>query len=230
MAGARHPRKLTQRLIASRPLAFLLYLLIRVYAWTLRFRAENEEPWRAHLESGGAVVICTWHQHFFSAIRHFKSYSALRPSLMISRSRDGDIIANVASLSGWIPVRGSSSRGGKEALAEMVSRLRESRFVGHVVDGPRGPAGIVKPGLIRLAHAGNATIFPFYVTAEKAWYANSWDRFFLPKPFSRVTLRFGAGIEVEPTEDPEVFEAQRLRVEATMRQEAGMLPLTSSGA
>jgi len=59
-----------------------------------------------------------------------------------------------------------------------------------IVDGPKGPSGIVKAGAIRLAHAADAVIVPFSVSAEKAWYFNSWDKFLLPKPFSKVFLRF----------------------------------------
>jgi lysophospholipid acyltransferase (LPLAT)-like uncharacterized protein len=215
-------KKISQRLIASRPFAYLIYLFIRTYARTFRFEVRNEEAWREHYESGGSVLVCTWHQHFFAAIHHFKTYTPLQPSLMISRSRDGTIIANVAALSGWTPVRGSSSRGGKQALDEMIDRLRITRFAGHIVDGPRGPAGVVKAGLVRLAQSANATIYPFYVEARSAWYFNSWDRFFVPKPFSRVVLRFGERIDLETTKDPEQFEAQRLSVEEVMRRESGM--------
>jgi lysophospholipid acyltransferase (LPLAT)-like uncharacterized protein len=215
-------QKRSQRLLASRPFSYLVYRIIRIYSRTLRFEVRNSEAWMEHHASGGSVLLCTWHQHFFAAIRHFKTYAPLRPSLMISRSLDGTLIANVAALSGWTPVRGSSSLGGKEALEEMIDRLRLTRFAAHVVDGPRGPAGVVKAGLIRLAQGANAVIFPFYVEAPSAWYFNSWDRFFIPKPFSRVVLRFGEGIDVPSTRDPEEFEALRLSVEGVMRREAGM--------
>jgi len=211
-----------KRLLISRPAAYLLHGIIRCYTWTLRVEITNEREWMEHLEAGGRVLLCSWHQQFFSIIRHFRVYREFRPAIMISQSVDGDLIAGVARRVGWVPIRGSSSRGSKGALAGMIKHLRASRLAAHIVDGPRGPAGRVKAGAIRLAHAADASIVPFYVTAERAWYSNSWDRFFIPKPFSRVVVRFGSRIVVEPTDDRDTFEAQRLRVENIMRAEGGM--------
>ncbi len=198
------------------PVLWLMYRLIRAYLWTLRLTVENERTWMEHLENGGRVLLCTWHQQFFAAIRHFRNYSAYKPALMISRSRDGEMIAGVASRTGWDPVRGSSSRGGKEALGEMVEKLRQRGLAAHIADGPRGPAGELKAGAIRLAREGDAVIVPFHIFPEKAWYFNSWDHFMLPKPFSRVTLRFGDPISLPDIESPQAFEEQRRFVQNTM--------------
>ncbi|HNZ65006.1 MAG TPA: lysophospholipid acyltransferase family protein [Smithella sp.] len=170
-----------------------------------------------HLKQGGRILICCWHQQFFSAIRHFKTYAPYHPALMISQSKDGDIIARIAEKTGWHTVRGSSSRDGSKALREMIEYLKNSRFAGHVVDGPRGPAGIVKAGVIKLAEASGALVVPFYISAERAWYFNSWDRFMLPKPFSRVTLRFGEMLDVSSGPSEDEFERQRLRLEEIMK-------------
>lgn len=205
--------------ITSKPALALLYKLIRIYSWTFKVRVVNEKDWIEYLENGGKVLICVWHQQFFPAIRYFKKYERYNPGLMISRSKDGEIIARVAKMSGWHPVRGSSSRGGSEALHGMIDRLKTSRLSGHVVDGPRGPAGIVKPGVIRMAHATGAMIVPFYTYTDRAWYMNSWDKFVLPKPFAKVTLRFGEMIKFDPSENNEDFEKQRLHLEKIMRSE-----------
>lgn len=203
--------------ITSRLFLAFLYRFIRAYAWTFRLEVENETPWMAYHQSGGRVLLCTWHQQFFAAIRHFQSYRSYRPGLMISQSKDGEIIASVAARTGWDPVRGSSSRGGLKAMRQMIDKLRQTRLAGHIVDGPRGPAGIIKSGLIRIAHAADAVIVPFYVSADRAWYFKSWDRFMLPKPFSRVKLRFGEMIRLAADEgDDGQFEAQRLQVEKVM--------------
>jgi lysophospholipid acyltransferase (LPLAT)-like uncharacterized protein len=195
----------------------VLYHTIRGFQSTYRFTVENEQAWMDRMASGGAIIICCWHQQFFSAIRHFRNYSHMKPPLMISKSGDGGVVAGIAIRTGWDIVRGSSSKGGSEALDEMVVKLRERRIAAHVVDGPRGPAGKVKAGLIRLAQLGEAAIAPFYVTAEKAWFFNSWDRFMVPKPFSRVILRFGNPIELLPISGPEDFERERSRIEEIMQ-------------
>jgi lysophospholipid acyltransferase (LPLAT)-like uncharacterized protein len=194
-----------------------LYHLIRAYSRTFRLQIENEKPWREYLQNGGTVLLCCWHQQFFAAIRPFKAYATHHPALMISQSHDGDIIAAIAEKTGWHAVRGSSSRDGGRALKEMVEHLKGSGLAAHVVDGPRGPAGVVKAGVVSLARATGALVVPTYATADRAWYFNSWDRFMLPKPFARVHLRFGAMMDLGSGTSGEDFERQRLRLQEIMR-------------
>ena len=205
-----------KRILAAPRFHRFLYHFIRIYSLSLRLKIENETCWQRLVDGGTPVLLCTWHQQFFAAIRHFKRYAKYRPALMISRSRDGAIIAAVARQTGWKAVRGSSSRGGKSALRSMVRHLESSRLAAHILDGPTGPIGVVKAGVIRLAHAAQATIVPFSVSANRAHYFNSWDRFMLPLPFSQVTLRFGNPVRFPPTNDQEAFEQQRAQLEATM--------------
>jgi lysophospholipid acyltransferase (LPLAT)-like uncharacterized protein len=193
------------------------YHLIRTYSWTFRLRVENEKPWIEYLQNGGRVLLCCWHQQFFSAIRHFKTYAAYHPVLMISQSKDGDIIAKIAEKTGWHTVRGSSSRDGGRALKEMVGCLTRSGLAGHVVDGPRGPAGVVKAGVVHLARSTRAVVVPLYTSANRAWYFNSWDRFMLPKPFARVTLRFGEMRDLTSGTSEEDFERHRVRLQEVMQ-------------
>ncbi|RLB84740.1 MAG: hypothetical protein DRH24_04095 [Deltaproteobacteria bacterium] len=169
-----------------------------------------------YLENGGSVLLCTWHQQFFSAIRHFQNYKVFNPVIMISQSNDGAIVAGVAERCGWNTVRGSSSKGGMKALKNIIANFKERKLAGHIVDGPKGPSGIVKPGVIHLAHAANSVIVPFSVSAEKAWYFNSWDKFLLPKPFSKVFLRFEKMIKFERVKNKESFEKQRKQLEDIM--------------
>jgi len=205
-----------QSILASPTFHRFLYHFVRIYSGTFRLGIENEARWRQLIDNGKPVLLCAWHQQFFSAIRPFKRYAKYHPALMISRSRDGAIIAAVARQTGWKTVRGSSSRGSKPALRAMIRHLECYRLAGHILDGPTGPMGVVKAGAIRLAHAAQATIVPFSVSASKALYFNSWDRFMLPLPFSRVTLRFGDPIRFASTNDPEAFEQQRVRLETMM--------------
>jgi lysophospholipid acyltransferase (LPLAT)-like uncharacterized protein len=195
----------------------LLCWMVRLYSWTFRLRVENEASWMNHLRGGGKILLCVWHQQFFAAIRHFKSYAAFQPSLMISQSQDGDIIARIARQQGWHPVRGSSSRDGGKALKEVIERLNQTRLAAHIVDGPRGPAGIIKAGAISIARATEAAVVPFYTTADRAWYFKSWDRFMLPKPFARVTLRFGEMMNFTLDREGRLFESQRAELEGIMR-------------
>lgn len=193
------------------------YRLIRAYSWTFTLRVENEEPWLAYRRNGGRVLLCCWHQQFFAAIRHFKTYAPYHPALMISQSKDGDIIAAIAEKSGWHAVRGSSSRDGGRALKEMIDHLKQSGLAGHVVDGPRGPAGIIKAGVVSLARATGAVVVPLYATSDRAWYFKSWDRFMLPKPFANVTLRFGEMLDLSSGASDKDFEHHRVRLQEIMQ-------------
>ena len=180
-------------------------------------KVENERPWLDYLQEGGRVLLCGWHQQFFAAIHHFKTYASYRPSLMISQSKDGDIIAGIAEKSGWHTVRGSSSRNGGRALKEMVGQLQRTGLAAHVVDGPKGPAGIIKAGAVSLARAAGAVVVPIYTTSDRAWYFKSWDRFMLPKPFAKVHLRFGEMLDLSTGEGDEAFEDHRVRLQQIMQ-------------
>lgn len=205
-----------QNLITKKWFIDFVYRFIRLYSSTFRFKVENEEKWMDILRRGRPVLICPWHQQFFSAIRYFKNYSHLRPALMISKSSDGELIAGVANRTGWRTARGSSTRGGKDAMQAMIDHMSLHGFGAHVVDGPQGPMGIIKPGLIRIAQKSGAVIVPFVISADSAWYFRSWDRFMLPKPFSKVVLRYLEPYYLKAGDDPDLFEYQRKQIEDSM--------------
>lgn len=208
------------KILSSRVAQWLVYKFIRIYSLSFRLEVQNEIRWLDdYLQKNSSIILCVHHQQFFPAIRYFQKYRKFKPGLMISKSRDGEFISAVANRSGWTTVRGSSSKGGLAALEKLVEHLRQNRLAAHIIDGPRGPFGMVKPGAIRLAHATDSIIVPIYVAAERAWYARSWDRFMIPKPFSRVVLRFGEKLKFDPTQDGEKFEQQRKVLENTMAEE-----------
>ncbi len=189
------------------------YGAIRFYLSLMRIRVDREELLLNHLQRGGKAIVAFWHQRFFGAIGYAKTFSALAPSAIISKSRDGELISRVAVRLGVRPVRGSSSRGGKEALAAMVADLSNHPVAIHAVDGPQGPKGMVKAGVIRMAQLSQAAIYPLYISVERAWVTRSWDRFLIPKPFSRILIRWDDPILVPKTMDLEAFEAARLNLE-----------------
>jgi lysophospholipid acyltransferase (LPLAT)-like uncharacterized protein len=187
---------------------------VRLLSATLRIRLMNPENERAAQSQGNGLIYASWHQRFFPGITFFSTRKPI--AIIVSKSLDGEMIARVVRSLGWHPVRGSSSRGGKEALSE-IKHLGTTGFrVGHIVDGPRGPFGVIKPGLIRIAQFTGMPIVPTITSAQHRWVFRSWDRFMVPKPFSRVILRFGDPIYVPEKLDAKAFENQRLRVEQVM--------------
>jgi len=209
--------KRLRKVAATRAAGFFLYGLIRLYSATFRVKMENEQQWVEEVEGGGRVLICLWHQHFFIAVKFLARYRKYNPCVMVSQSLDGDIGARIIEAGGVSTARGSSSRGGSAALKEMVEMLAKKRMGAHILDGPRGPAGVVKPGAVAIAHGAAAAIVPAYVHADRAWYFRSWDRFFIPKPFARIKICFYPKIKLPPLKDKDDFEKQRKKLEAIMR-------------
>jgi len=204
---------LLQRLLPSPA-----YHLLRLYAKTIRLTYEGDGPVLGYLREGHRVLFACWHQRFFGGF-YFPGRYQLKPCIMISRSRDGDFIAAVVELMDWVPVRGSSSSGGRGALREMSERLVEQAVGAHIVDGPTGPPRTIKPGLLSIARNAGAAVCPAYVVYEKYWIVSSWDRFMVPKPFSRVLIRFGELFSVPDEMDSSTFESLRLRIEKKMISE-----------
>jgi lysophospholipid acyltransferase (LPLAT)-like uncharacterized protein len=197
-------------------LMVIAYWIARLYFLTIRIESVNEEAVRKRLENGEKVLAAIWHQRIITVIRYASRFSMYRPSVMISQSRDGDLIADVFSRLHFRPVRGSSSRDGRKALAAMVEDLRHNPFAVHVLDGPKGPRGVIKPGLIVLARQAGVPVTPVYISVSRAWVLGSWDRMVVPKPFSRVVIRWDEPTAVPGEADEQQFEDVRLGIERRM--------------
>lgn len=194
----------------------VLYGALRVYLSVLRIHVEGERKFFEYLATERKAIAAVWHQRFLPALLYAAKYRDLRPCVMISQSRDGDLISPIAERLGLHPVRGSSSRGGKSALLTMVAEMERYPAAIHIVDGPRGPKGSVKAGLVRMAHLTGAAIFPIFISVQRAWIAKSWDRFLIPKPFTRVLIRWGDPMRVPRSREPEAFEAHRQEIEKSL--------------
>ncbi len=186
-------------------------IFVRMIAATYRIRILDPENEADILNAKGQLIYASWHQRFFPGISFFSSRKPI--AIIISKSRDGEMAARAVNILGWHAVRGSSSKGGKAAL-EKIKRLTKKGYkVGHIVDGPQGPFGRVKPGLIRIAQYANLPIVPTITSGQYCWVFNSWDRFMVPKPFSRVIIRFGRAIDVPDEMDEEIFNRIQQKIE-----------------
>lgn len=196
-------------------LSYIGLLIVKILSSTYRIRVMNPEIELNVLKRGQVPIYASWHQRFFPGITFF---GRRRPiSIMVSQSRDGEFISRIVSMLGWHPVRGSSSRGGREALKEIYTLVHNGYKIAHIVDGPRGPLGVIKPGLLIIAQISGMPIIPTITSAEKKWTFNSWDRFIVPKPFSRIIIRFGDGIYVPKNLKGGDFEEKRSFVERTFK-------------
>jgi len=195
----------------------IAYWILRLYLLMVRIRVFHEEELFGHLHRGGKGIIAVWHQRILLVVSYARRFREFAPAAMISQSRDGDLIADVAQRLNFRPVRGSSSRGGREALAAMVAELSVHPLAVHAVDGPQGPRGLIKAGIIRMAQLSGAPIIPVYISVNRAWILKSWDSILIPKPFSTVWVRWDEPIPVPATLDNDSFEALRQEIEKRMR-------------
>ncbi len=190
---------------------------VRLLSATYRIRIVDPDNEQDILKAGGQLVYASWHQRFFPGITFFSTRKPI--AIMISRSRDGEMAARAVNILGWRAVRGSSSHGGRQALETIKCLAGQGYRIGHIVDGPQGPFGTVKPGLIRIAQYAGLPIVPTITSGQNLWIFNSWDRFMVPKPFSRVIIRFGSPIHV-PEDDMGQggFEQMQARVAHALKQ------------
>lgn len=173
--------------VAIRLAAWLLQGLF----WTLRPSYIEEPILRRLLDSQTPVIAAFWHGRLLYPLRLMQVYRLRRVTVLVSRSRDGEWISQIARRFRVLPTRGSSHRGGGQGLLEMVRRVQEGYIACVTPDGPRGPRYRVQPGVVALAHKTGATIVPITYNAKWRKVMRSWDAFVLPMPFSRVVVIYG---------------------------------------
>lgn len=173
------------------------YLAIALIGPTLRCSISWEEPPSppdATYEK--AVIYAFWHRAVFAAAWLWRKIGI---AVMVSRSFDGEYIARTIAKLGFVPVRGSSSRGGGSALLGLRKHLEQGMPVAFTIDGPRGPKNVAKPGPVLLSRASALPMAAFYVAIDDAWSLNTWDALVIPKPFSKALVRVSRKMRV-PTD------------------------------
>ncbi len=169
--------------------------IIRLLGATLRFEEVPAPGVTVGDKVPGPTVFCFWHRSLLLAAYRFRG---LGIAILISRSFDGELIARTVERLGFVAVRGSSTRGGGIGLRGMERAYSEGRICAFTADGPKGPAEVAKPGAVQLAElTGARWVGAFELAAEDCWRLGSWDRFVIPKPFSRVRVGWPAHAGVE---------------------------------
>ena len=157
---------------------------------TLRFETTAEDV-RNYAKCDEPVAFVLWHNRLFLATEIHRRYRAHRPLYaLISASKDGAWLTTFFAMVGGLhAVRGSSSRLGREAVSTLVEVQRAGHDIGITPDGPRGPCYELKPGAVIVPRRTGAPVLLIGGEFESAWQLPSWDRFYLPRPFSRVRMR-----------------------------------------
>ncbi len=166
-----------------------LGLLVRLWGMTLRFEASPEDL-RNWTKKDEPVAIVLWHNRLFLSAEIVRRYRQGRPVYaLVSASQDGAWLTAFFAAAGLRTVRGSSSRMGREAATALVDVLRAGHDVGITPDGPRGPCYELKPGALIVTRRTRTPVLIVGGEFESAWRLRSWDRFYIPRPFSRVRMR-----------------------------------------
>ena len=203
------------------------YWMISVVGTTLRWRVEGLEHYDAAVRTGRPPILGFWHGRILPATIYFRDRGIV---VMTSRNFDGEWIARIIERFGYATARGSSSRGGPQALREMTRSLRAGAAVGFTLDGPRGPARAAQPGALWLAGATGHPVLPFHLEASRAWTARSWDGTQVPKPFSTVALAIGEPLTVPAGADEQaIIEATAELERRLARLEVRALALLGKG-
>ena len=193
----------------------LASLVVRMLMCTVRSVGERPRC-RPPLPDGHRNgVYAMWHH---SQVYCVYSHRNQGIGILISQHRDGEYVARVAAEMGFRPVRGSSTRGGARAMMEMRQRARKGDDIAITTDGPRGPRHVVQRGAVFLAQATGLPLIPAIIGGSAYWEAPSWDRFRIPKPFSRAKLQFGEPIVVPQGLSIRELEPYREQLQSAMRE------------
>ena len=195
-------------------IAGLGYPLINVLGHTLRWRVEGLQHLETIRASGRQPVMAFWHGRILPATFYFRRRGIV---VITSENFDGEWIARIIERFGYGTARGSTSRGARKAMLQLVRDMKAGRAAGFTLDGPRGPARVAQAGAIWLASATGNPLLPFHLEASSHWSLRSWDRTQIPKPFSTVALVVGEPIEVPGDASGDVLEQSRQELEEHLR-------------
>ena len=195
----------------------LVWALLWLVSRTWRFETIAEEGAVAlpFGEGAGARIFCFWHQCVLPCAVYFRR---TRATILISRSFDGELITRTLRLFGFRAVRGSSSRSAREGLMGLKAVIENGEPAIFTADGPRGPVYRTKMGPIKLAQLTGAPIGSFHLEPKRAWTIDSWDRFLVPKPFTRIVVSWSRYLTVAADLAPEEFEPQREELNAAIER------------
>jgi len=159
-------------------------------------------------------VMGFWHGRILPATFYFRRRGIV---VITSENFDGEWIARIIERFGYGTARGSTSRGARKAMLQLVKGMKAGRPAGFTLDGPRGPARVAQPGALWLASATGNPLLPFHLEASSHWSLRSWDRTQIPKPFSTVALVVGEPMDVEQSASAETLEHARVELERRLR-------------
>ncbi|MBI4853647.1 MAG: lysophospholipid acyltransferase family protein [Acidobacteria bacterium] len=205
-----YPKK---KQLSIRFAAFLSYLLVYLIGCTMRWQMFRGNDRRGNIASDQPLIYVFWHNRILPATWFFRNLGIV---VMTSQSYDGEIIARMIQLFGYGASRGSTTKGGSKSLREMASCLQAGFDVAFTIDGPKGPIYQAKPGAIQLAKLTGCPILPVCQTPMNYWELKSWDRFRIPKFFSRGLIAYAKPIYVSRDSDEQEVLAKQNELQSVL--------------
>jgi lysophospholipid acyltransferase (LPLAT)-like uncharacterized protein len=195
-------------------IAALGYPLLRGLGSTWSWKVSGAEHDQAIRDQGHHPILAFWHGRICPATIYFQRRGIV---VITSENYDGEWIARIITRFGYGTARGSTSRGGRKALRQLVRDMRSSGAA-FTLDGPRGPAEVAQLGALWLSKATGNPLMPFHAEASSSWTLNSWDRTQIPKPFATVAMAIGGPLYVPREADPSELEQWRQRLQHSLAE------------
>jgi len=187
-------KKIRKSSAARHIAAFFITQYVRLVWLTSRWEILGKEHPASYWDNNKPLICCFWHGRLLMMFKAWGGGHKLH--MLISSHPDGEIIARTTQSFGYGWIAGSSTRGGRKALTDIIRVLRNGESVGITPDGPRGPRYQASLGIIQMARLGKTAIFPLSYSSTKGRFMKSWDRFFLPLPFGKGVFTYGPLIDV----------------------------------
>lgn len=201
-----------QRLVI-RLAGFFGYVLIGMLGATLRFQTTGWENVEAIEKAGKLPIYSFWHDRIISGTYFFRNRGII---VLSSSSFDSEYTARCIQRLGFGIIKGSSTRGGIQALVGMIRMMKQGFAMAFTIDGPKGPRYEAKAGPVVLAKKTGNPLMPFVIECEKFWTIKSWDRLQIPKPFTKANLIIGSPIYVDANARDEEQESKRLELQDSL--------------
>jgi len=214
-------KRILQSAAIRKTACFLGAGYIRLCRATSRFEVVGAEIPKAYWDAGKPFILAFWHGRILMMPHSWRR--GVTMNMLISKHRDGDLIADTISWFGLGTVRGSSAKPGREkekgalaALMQIARALKKGEYAGITPDGPRGPRMRASEGIAAVARLSGAPVIPCAWGTRRRIVLNSWDRFVVPLPFTRGVFVWGEPIHVPEDARGPALDAARLAVEVAL--------------
>jgi lysophospholipid acyltransferase (LPLAT)-like uncharacterized protein len=183
---------------------------------TIRSNNLNEEEENHFKSLAGPYILTLWHGRIFYLFYYLRRHPDY--FLLISPSTDGDLLARLAQLMGYSVIRGSSYKKTVPAARSLIKVLNRNQRIIIIADGSRGPRCVAQSGSLQLAGITGAPVFAMTFGSKNKMVLNSWDRFVIPRPFTRCALNFSSPITLSCKPSEQSIEEKRLELQNTLNR------------